>query len=53
MVSARLGMNQEAAEVLRQAESDAGERDGLSPSTLREIRESKRKTPGWSGSSRF
>jgi len=43
-VSARLGMNSETLRKwIRQAEVEAGERDGVSTSTQREIRELKRK----------
>ena len=43
-VATRLGMSPETLRKwLRQAEVDSGERDGVSPSSAREIRELKRK----------
>jgi transposase len=44
VVSSRLGMNPETLRKwIRQAEVDAGDRDGVTTSSMREIRELKRK----------
>lgn len=54
-VAARLGVHPETLRKwIRQAEVDAGDRDGVTTSTALELRELKRKrTPNWSAPLRF